>query len=491
MEAAEEILKRPEVLHLLVLDLGLPLESGGEAMEGIEPGIGLLKKAAGRDGYPVPAVVVISGRLGAAKLPDLQERLSYSFWHGTLVNKGVDEDTEIEKAIEAIHRYCDVGIHIRDAGSRLCPTLSPREEDMLRRCVLSQEACIGLDLGWWGDHGPYPIAIAEGAPSDTKVLEGRFILDEARGVSQTSFFKFCNPNGAAHTRTDAGIMAQKLNHIKVLDANVSFSRSLLVTQKVGVSENAPISLSDYLRRDPEIVQPQIPQIVAEINLQLHRLGESDMQPWPANRLVWEYHDRETIVQAVSEFGSEVEAPIKPEEMLEIFDALCSNEKQVFVRIRPCTHGDLNATNVALDENDGKVEAYVFDAEGVHPDVDIRDLAMLEITSLLHHALNDGDSLVVPCADLYDDFVVPPDDFDVTIGPHLVQNTRRLIAEIRRLALPEESDQAVYAAVAFDVALQQLGGLVLQRSGNKIILPKDAAILACHTASWCKRFLSDL
>lgn len=486
-EDAKRILAMPEILHLLILDLGLPLETRGEAMTGIDAGRSLLKLAAERDGYPIPALVVISGRLSIANLTELEGQLRQSFWHGTLVNKGVDEDDAIEQAIRAIHRYCDVGIHVHEAGGQLCPTLSPREEDLLRRCVLSQPERLGLDLEWWGKFQPR-LTDSSGSKRDTAtVLAGHFLLDRGMGSSQTSFFKFRSADGATYTRNDAEVMVQKLNHIKVMGAVTSSSRSLLVTQKVGDSTRPPVSLSDYLRRDPTIVQPQIPLIVGAISSQLHRLGEPDNQQWPLRRLLWKCHDRDKLAQAWADLGVNlgVDLPAGARDPLATFDDLRTSETSVYVGVRRCTHGDLNATNIALDDNGGKVDAYIFDAEGIHADVDARDLAVLEVTSLLHHALDDGGSVVKHCVDFYGTFVTPPADLDCTSGPPLVRNTRKLIAEIRRHAL-KSADESVYAAVVFDVTLQQLGGLAWQRSGNKIIIHRDAAVLAGLAAGWCTR-----
>ena len=66
------------------------------------------------------------------------------------MNKGTEQQHhEIENALAQALRYTDIGIHIRDAGKEWFPTLSPREEDLLRRCVLSQPSTLGVDIRWW------------------------------------------------------------------------------------------------------------------------------------------------------------------------------------------------------------------------------------------------------------------------------------------------------------------------------------------------------
>lgn len=493
VDDAKRILSGPEIVHLLILDLGLPVEIGEKAMEGIEPGLSLMNQAAGRDDYPIPAVVVISGRLGIGNnLTDIHDQLSKSFWYGVLVSKGDDEKVinAISNALKAIHRYTDVGCHLRNS-SNLCPTLSPREEDMLRRCALSQQPeCLSIDLGWWGSYQPgSPKSVGTG-DKRTKVLAGSFVLD-GMGRSLTSFFKFKEADGASYARRDAGIMMLKLSHVKVVYSLLSSSRSLLVTQKVGSAPGSPISLSEFLQRPVEQAGPQIQRIVRAIGNQLDRLGDSgneDKQEWPIKKLLWQHHHRDKLVQAWTDHSSEAGETSGSDDPLATYDHLGMSNGSVFVRVRRCTHGDLNATNIALDEVDENVEAYIFDAEGIHPDVHVRDFATLEVTSLLHHAL-DGGSLVAQCADFFNLFVTPPGDLDYGNGPPLVRNTRSLIAEIRRHAIRGTGDELVYAVVLFDVVLQQLGGLAWQRSGNKIVTPHDAAVLAKLAASWCMRIVN--
>jgi Ser/Thr protein kinase RdoA (MazF antagonist) len=56
----------------------------------------------------------------------------------------------------------------------------------------------------------------------------------------------------------------------------------------------------------------------------------------------------------------------------------------------CTHGDLNASNLAFDENtDGGWHAYIIDAGSLQSDLAVRDYAALEVSLLLHQASSDG------------------------------------------------------------------------------------------------------
>ena len=57
-------------------------------------------------------------------------------------------EAEIRQACNEALRYCSVGVHVRDAGQEQFPTISPREEDLLRRSALQQSGVIriGSDL---------------------------------------------------------------------------------------------------------------------------------------------------------------------------------------------------------------------------------------------------------------------------------------------------------------------------------------------------------
>ena len=96
-DEARAKLESKEIYHLVILDLGLPLKSRQQAEAGVEPGELLVKHVAEREHYPVPALLVVSGRLGGAKIPDLQQALDEGFWYGRIVSKGQGESDEIKK----------------------------------------------------------------------------------------------------------------------------------------------------------------------------------------------------------------------------------------------------------------------------------------------------------------------------------------------------------------------------------------------------------
>src|SRR3954469_13797765 len=68
------------IFHLVIVDLGLPRTTHETTQSGVEPGIDIVARCAGREEYPVPCILVISGRLGQASLVSLRESLEQDFW---------------------------------------------------------------------------------------------------------------------------------------------------------------------------------------------------------------------------------------------------------------------------------------------------------------------------------------------------------------------------------------------------------------------------
>src|SRR5207244_3860512 len=116
----------------------------------------------------------------------------------------------------------------------------------------------------------------------------------------------------------------------------------------------------------------------------------------------------------------------------------------------CTHGDLNATNIALEQIEDGYRAYIFDAEGTQADTATRDLAMLEITVLLHQRTSVGQNLIEECKGIYATGVhIPELPHNANVQP-LVRNTLRLIREIRHHVL-QKNQIPPYALMVFDCA----------------------------------------
>lgn len=85
---------------------------------------------------------------------------------------------------------------------------------------------------------------------------------------------------------------------------------------------------------------------------------------------------------------------------------------------------------------------------------------------------------------YRDQVDVHGDLDFTHSSNRARNTVKLLLEIRKQAL-KRAKPSIYALMAFDCTLLQLGGLAW-RSGNKSSYPADAALLASLTANWPRR-----
>ena len=482
---AQECLASAEAFHLVVVDLQLPWTAGEEPEPGTGSGLALVKQAAERDHFPVPALLVISGQLRETQ-SDLQNQLRRTFWHGRTVNKSVDEEEAIEEALDQCLRYNDIGIHIEtDDKEDSYPPISPREEDLLRRCVLKQPGRIGVNLAWWsaerqqGGNRPW-----------TKVLQGRFLLNNGHGQSRPVFFKFTSSEYAALMHQESSLMESKLGHIKVIDQAIEGRRALLATEKVGEGNERPISLVSFLQRKDESVPSAILSIVEDIATQLNSLGgRVTPDEKPRAELISPFLNRFQLAAAWERFGDQA-ARLLDSNPVDLFDELVVSQQLVWVNVQNCTHGDLNVTNVALDQGRDSIRGYIFDGAGMRAAPAVRDLAALEVTALLHQPLTSGqtgvatDSLVARCGLLYE--ALAPIAEESGNPDFVAANTIALIAAIRDQAF-QRCAPSVYALLVFDQALIQLSGLTYNLSGNKITVPEEAARLAARTSQWARKF----
>lgn len=476
---AEKRLLGPNIYHLLILDMGLPPSNRGATPDGVEHGMRLLEIAAKRDDYPIPVVLVISGRLGGStNVPQIRSRIESSFFYGQFLNKAAeDKEAQIVLGMEKAREYCDIGIHLRDSPGKQFPTLSPSEHDLLRRCTYKNKS-IGVDLEWWSaeDRGVVP-----NSPRWKKVLLGQFLLDGNMGRSNQIFFKFEPADGASFVHSAAAVATHKLRHVKTFDLCSSNARSMLATESVCIAR--PISIDQFLEFDSAVVIPAIPQVVDDIVQQLEHLGSSTEMPKQVNDLLWPYFQDEMIHKAVKRLmTSDLELLANVEET---YYALKANTTRVWPRIRDCNHGDLHAKNVAIDVGVAPIRAFIIDTGAMTPAVNVRDLALLEVTSLLFPLPVDDTSLVQECESLYSDSVEPPAAVNVMTGSFQARNTRAFIAEVRRRAL-SMCEPVVYALSVFDHALMELSGIAVQSTRNKIAIPADAARLAAMSAAWLRR-----
>lgn len=486
-EDARQHLATDRIYHLVILDLRLPEQPGQPPAETLEFGLSLLRECLARNRYPIPALLVISGHLQHANQRELEEQARTGFFYGRVLVKSDNLEEESSQALVQVHRYCDVGIHLQDAGTKVFPTVSPREEDLLRRAVLDEEQRLGLDLAWWSaGYDPYG--------GWTKTLMGRFLLTQGRGHSLHTFFKLATADGAGSVFREAEVMGQKLKHVKVIGAALAGDRSLLITQAAGSGQIPPLSLDDVLGRTVEEVGPFLATVISTVAEQLAALGDRTPEQLPVAQLLWPHHSLDRIrAQWQRRGGHDALAQIGPEavEPAWVYEHLLRSRTVVRFERQSCLHGDLNYTNIALEfDSAGGLHASIFDASGCQAGVCVRDLAMLEVTALLHQDAADGECLVRHCELLYDRSVVAPSEIDPGEGSHRARNTARLLASIRaevvRRACPK-----LYALMVFDNTLMQLGGLDFGSAFNKIRNPRDAALLAALTARWLHRVAPEL
>lgn len=480
-------LDQKKMFHLVILDLRLPEEPGLPPADGADYGLALLRKCENRDDYPVPALLIISGHLDKTNQTQLQDEVAKSFWYGRAVTKGPDLAEDIRSAVRSAQAYCDVGVHIRDGGAGQYPTITPREKDLLRRCVLHHESATGLDLRWWAKEYEPPSELNSGYAGWTKTLMGHFVLEQGMGLSRPTFFKLFPATGAEHVLKAARIMEQKLDHVKVLGDKISGERSLLVTQKVGSSSEDPIRFKDILGESPADVSEWLPDLVRDVAEQVAALGNETPDQQPVKNLMCKYLVPDELKEQWQIWGGrfELRQDDPSVDPVQTLSALMENSNVLQLRMQGCHHGDLNLTNIAIDCVEPRPKAYIFDAGSCNSNVNVRDLAMLEVTCLLHQSLDGHQSLVQDCSSAYDSAVDLPEDIGDSASSDVAHNTLRMIREIRQQAL-KRSTAEVYALMVFDIAVMQLWGLAYTVSRNKIKNPEDAALLATFASAWLRQ-----
>jgi CheY-like chemotaxis protein len=465
-----------KIFHLVILDLRLPEIYGLPAPEGIDLGLSLLGHCVSRDDYPIPALLVISGQLDKAQQETLHQTVRDGFAYGRVLVKANLEALQdaLLSAVNAAGVHCALGLHLRASGQARYPTISPREEDLLRRAV-AQQSSIGLDLKWWSAD-PYGLTSAERAW--TKVLVGRFLFG-GDAPSRLNFFKLVPGTGAEHTVESARRMQSKLPHIKVNSAIVSGSRALLITERVGTGDHPPVSLGEFLPTGAASNPATLAAIAEQIRAQLSALGEIGPQMKSVRQLVWPWHDlaRTTAQWEKLRDGATQTLSRPGPDPMELLTQLTLCNKSVRVEYQSRVHGDLHVSNVAVDVSNTAVDAYIFDCAGGLGHVYFRDLAHLEVSVLLHQVAAEG-GLVRFCEPFYESFL--PAEAIQAASPVFL-NTWMFIRQIR--AAVGARNQELYALLVFDYAMVQLGGMAFGLSQNKVCDATEAALLATFSASW--------
>lgn len=478
---AIEHLKSSAIFHLVLLDLRLPVSAGLPAPESIDLGLSLLGECARREWYPVPALLIVSGHVGKASQSDLSESLHGSFHYGHVIVKGPDPElltAEIGKAIDSIKRYTSIGVHVRDAGRAVFPVIGPREDDLLRRSVLEYPRGVGLDIEWWSANRYSVPQEPEG--EWTKVLMGRFVLDDGDRPSRPHFFKLYPSSMRSGTVAAAQGLGSKLQHVSVVADVAGPTRALVVTQAVGPGDRRPMPLGQWLSRSGESVDA-VRSVAAQIVQQVDQLGSSSPNMQPLSKFLWVDHDDGRLTQEWVKHGdSHFDRNLGPDPIT-VFRKLRAETTSWRYSEQSFVHGDLHVENVAVDVGDAvdQVRAFIFDAGATSRAPRLKDFAMLEVSVLLH---SDGGLKPQMLDSLYE-----PNQSETTDASAPLT----FLQALRIKCMPANDPQwPLYALLVFDQALVQLGGLAFGVSRNKVRNPRDAALLAARTGHWVCRLLAD-
>jgi CheY-like chemotaxis protein len=489
---AKRHIDSPAIFHVVLLDLNLPLATRGQPVEGFTPGEQLLEELAKRDALPIPVVLVVSGKLNLPHpIGGIQDRLAKDFWYGRLVNKGSpDQHHEIESGLTQALKYLDLGVLIRDSGSEWFPTLSPREDDLLRRCVLSQPSTLGVDIRWWSAEPGQSVSHPSPNRGPTKVLMGHFLMDDGMETSIPTFFKFEPAGNAPSVCRDIGILAQKLGHVKIFNTSHARQRSLIVTQSA-TNRGVPVSLNEYLHRAASEVAANISNLIGQVIDQLAQLGGQSEDEFLVGSFLWEHLDRAAIEKVWKSCNIRPIVKDGSQTPLAAFDALKASKSKHWATRRNCIHGDLNATNIAIDATQpNNPQAYIFDAAGMRADFEYRDLATLEVTTILFNSVGLDEQLTLACRAFYEMDFVPVTLPGATTTGHFTHNVFSLISAIRaRFESPQQ--RTAYSLLVFDAALRQLSGLGIQPSPNKVRNPLHACYLAAWAAKWLQNTVPEI
>ncbi|HKG58360.1 MAG TPA: hypothetical protein VKB05_01175 [Pyrinomonadaceae bacterium] len=479
-DAAVKHLDGSKIFQVVILDLRLPETEGLPEVQDQDLGLALLEKCIERDRYPIPVLLVISAHVGSTDQVRIQDMLRDNFFYGKLLQKGDYGflENEIRRACREALRYAGVGLHLRDAGLEQYPTVSPREDDLLRRSVLQQSGGIGADLNWWSaTHCPQASAGTTSNPW-TKVLMGRYLLDDAGGASSPKFFKLLAGPESRSAIDSARKIEQKLTHIKITSSVVSRSRGLIVTEKVGAQDARPKPLGVILQ---SIDRTSAFEISGKIVGQVQQLGELLDDSKPLKSLLWPAHDETNLYDQWRGVQQLLPANLPVADPVALYVELRQSEEKVRFREQPIVHGDLHMNNVALDDTPKGHEAYIFDAGVIRRSAAGRDIAVLEVSILLHQHLA-PETFKNICALIYDASKPLDAATAATIDDPMAQNIIEFIRGLRE-GVKAWNQPEIYALLVFDFVLIQLGGLMFGSSGNRLTDKGAVGIVAAYVADW--------
>ena len=295
------------------------------------------------------------------------------------------------------------------------------------------------------------------------------------GVSRPHFFKVYPSVFRESTVLAARGLASKLQHVSVVADIAGPYRSLLVTQAVGPDERRPISLRQWLGR-PSLSTEAIRSVAAQVESQLCQMGGASPNVQTLDRFLWPYHDEERLRKEWQNWGQIIESA--EGDPLAVMQELLASTREIRFTEHSFIHGDLHADNIAIYIGDSENDpyAFVFDAGATARAPRLKDIAMLEVSVLLHS----GEGLT---PEVLDELFASQ---DAGVGSSQVSTFVRALRS--RCSPEDDSEWLVYAVLVFDQALVQLGGLAFGISGNNVRNPRDAALLAATSARWLNKLL---
>ena len=172
-----------------------------------------------------------------------------------------------------------------------------------------------------------------------------------------------------------------------------------------------------------------------------------------------------------------------EDPIELYEELATSDEKLRLNEQSLVHGDLHISNVALDTDHGKPVAYIFDPGVISRNVAGRDLAVLEVSVILHQDLG-AETLSQICAALY-----PPSDASMGADQVMDMPGRNTVEFVRTLRKHSEAsnDLMIYALMVFDSVLIQVGSLAFGSTGNRIQDERSAVYLLAVVARWYRTF----
>jgi len=161
---------------------------------------------------------------------------------------------------------------------------------LLRRSVLQQSGGIGADLNWWSATRCPQASAGTTSNPWTKVLMGRYLLDDGGGASRPKFFKLLAGPDSRSAIDSARKVEQKLTHIKITSPWYLEHRAI-VTEKVGAQDARPNPLGDIFQ---EIKRASAYEISGQIVGQVQQLGELLDDSKPLKSLLCRHMTRRTL-----------------------------------------------------------------------------------------------------------------------------------------------------------------------------------------------------